>query len=625
MIPVVSQFLSPLIGVATLRQAHVINSKVSNANRRITNNRDTLRNLQSDFLSYIDLTRSNFDQTYEAIKLNHAPLVGFGNKMATLQEHERSTELMVSMLPGLLRNDIRNQMAENRLLALTEKWRRTISDLTRSHLSIDLIPEKHLQQQLDRVSTTLKQSYHGLWRPVKKSASDYYRRSDILYARKGRDIMVTVPVPLESTTSMFELFYVHVMEVPLNGTTRNCSRIEGTKPILAVSKDGGQYYLTMTAEQFASCTQSEGIYRCKSVLAAYNKDTVSDCTYQVYMNNPKGIKASCGMSYSPNSLKTRIFNLEGQDRMLIVTDDPFWHKQCPGRDLERITGCNFCLPILECQCTYFGPSGWKIPPRLQHCKSAKEAQAESTLHVVNSQYIWEFEQAHKITSDAMTATKHLSNINIVDLNLSGYNNSWSNLVKRHAGFQTNLKAVISNVKKGEQSFIDKSDALQAHVHAQAIQAKSTFSWLPYVSLTWNAMTTMCLVFFAIKMHAFGMALTVLQHTVHVKSEPLSIQQYFSKISLCTDAQCALIPCEAYPIPGASPNVQMKIRTPTQELTFAFDPTEIDFRARKVILETIHENVIYEWHMYTPEFYVTNCTQAKNHTSTESIMLYLACV
>ncbi len=500
------------MGWVTVSAFNRMGRKLKAMNDMISTNTDGINHLQDDFLSFVNLSNARFENVWEGVRNNHALLEEVEGALTKVNVDLSTTEYIQNVLIGLVKDMAVNQQREQQILEVVAGWKRSVLALTQSKLSPELISPAMLQTSLDGIAKLMEDKYQKGWSLQKSVAASYYQRKDILFGRAGSTLYINIPVPLQSSASIYHLYRTHVWPVALNATTSNASMVQDVSDYIAVSTDNQRYYILLSNDDIAGCLNSDGVYKCSHINSAIHVD-VPSCTSAIWRNEPELIHKLCRTHYSPYALAEKVINIDGEDEVFITSNDEYWHETCIGYSSPRkVPGCNGCRVKLKCGCTLWG-SQWRIPAKITGCTDKDHPSSDVRLHAVNFQYLSMFDAPDKNKLDAASEFNKPPKIQLPDMKIK--EQKYENVVSKEKDFKLDLKSVVSNMVQHKESFKDKTDEIKSSAaFSSALEYEDTW-WMKYLLFSIIVTLAVGLVYLFVKHRQLGMAVLMLQNMSHV--------------------------------------------------------------------------------------------------------------
>jgi hypothetical protein len=233
-------------------------------------------------------------------------------------------------------------------------------------------------------------SVHPLYKVVHADMQWYYYNSlhTVLYTKDA--LYLTLNVPVASLETIYTLWQITVLNVPLNTKTARkydgYTRVEQLPWYLAVSESGSNF-IELFQDQVPLCKQADK-FDClqPQLINTANEPT---CAIALYLNNEDKMKQVCSHKYSTaNVTDTRVLRV-APSQYIISTMQTAYQAICPNRQVRTEELCAYCLLKAPCGCTInIGKQKLRVP--FSDCFQDGSVQI-TTKHTFNGGLAHEFD------------------------------------------------------------------------------------------------------------------------------------------------------------------------------------------------------------------------------------------
>ena len=518
-IPEIGVLAEQLFGVASTQSLLRIRRKVMALSQLVTNNEDAINKVQTQYLSLVNATQQQFHAVWTGIHQENELTKTLSSQLDSSNAYISTLEWLTQLQLSLQIDNLHNKELEDQVLDASRKWSRSIQLLNEGYLGVELIPPQTLQKNLDDVQNILETRYNKLWQLQTSKAADYYRRNDMTFALDKDTLLINVPIPLQSTGSLYNLYQIIKYPLAINESTSNSSLLSNTADFIGVSQDSQRYYVLMSHSDFNGCTKHNNVYRCPTVASSVHFDTKT-CTSSLWANDQENIHKLCQFSYSADSLEERVIALEGSSDLIISTNVTKWNELCIGQNSPReIDGCRNCRIKPRCGCSLWCDA-FRIPARLTGC----EPPSTNPLHL--RKFPVNFGLLSSFSSTALPNVNSKSQYTFTPIvkapDFKIHEKKLDNVVQIQTKFDQNLKAIARNVQKDQISFRAKSDAIHTaeELGSYNIGDISTFNYLDIIEILFSIFVIIGIIYLFWKYRILALSLAAIQSLKLIDSAPI---------------------------------------------------------------------------------------------------------
>ena len=158
----------------------------------------------------------------------------------------------------------------------------------------------HLLQEVGQTLQTISNSLLKLG-PFRLSHTEvgcYFHINHLTYQHVGDQLFIKMRIPLTATTTLFTVYQIHAVPIPLAANKQDRTIVEISKPYISISYDKN-FYMRLTESEYQFCTGTQ-LKRCNQALTM-QKTTNPDCFLALYNDHPKMISKLCNILLLPST------------------------------------------------------------------------------------------------------------------------------------------------------------------------------------------------------------------------------------------------------------------------------------------------------------------------------------
>ena len=326
-----------------------------------------------------------------------------------------------------------------------------VQTLLQGYLPYYFLPPDELGQTLQTISNSLLKL--GPFRLSHTEVRYYYHINDLTYQRVDDQLFIKMRIPLTATTTLFTVYQIHAVPIPLAANKQDRTIVEISKPYIAISYDK-IFYMRLTENEYQFCTGTQ-LKRCNQALTM-QETTNPDCLLALYNDHPKMISKLYNILFLPstNHSESHIITVSNNS-YLISSKDTHWIQTCPCGTPIQVSPCVLCIVKLPCVCALKGQSFF-IPPTLHNCDYSPKPVAR---HLVNLAALFHFyhetEKLFNVSSKTSFAKLIYPDIPHINILVKTYNDVVG--LPKH---KLSLAYIAKNLKNHKSLFADKVSKLQ---------------------------------------------------------------------------------------------------------------------------------------------------------------------
>ena len=250
----VGRFPKSLFGVSTEQDTNILLKHIEQVQQLTAVDHDQLGLLTENLQSYIIKSDKTAQLLQKAIQLNHQAF--------------NLTETLVSKKINEALNEVLN-------------WINILH--TYGSQYVDILVDT--LQDISDILPTL-----GSFQISHREIGYYYHLNDVTYQRVDDNLYVKIKIPLTTTTTLFTLYRMNAVPIPLGADRKERSIVEMSKPYIAISHDN-LFYIMLSESEYHFCTGNQ-LKRCNQALSM-QETTHPDCALALFNEQPKLVSKLC--------------------------------------------------------------------------------------------------------------------------------------------------------------------------------------------------------------------------------------------------------------------------------------------------------------------------------------------
>ena len=324
------------------------NAEISSIQRnvyKLAANQDTLMHVVEESLSILNVSRMEIRENRQRINDLLMRIGSVEDKVINMSNHleqeirESRTIVVLFSRLNTLRGELK--LALSRSMYFYVHFQIQIQAVAMQKLSPTTIPAERLRNMLLKIKDKLPQTV-GLPRDPRAHLFDYYKLLSCIPIFDGKQIIISIRVPLVEYSQQFDIFRAYSLPMPLLGRTRVDKE---DKKLLAYYKllaynliiwqstliDHSIFYLTGT--QVKDCVQS-GLQICNVKSPIRNANVGLNCLLSNFNQDKVHVKKLCNVWIHQTTLPTAFYL--SNDVYLVILDKPtVFHLSCKKEESGR--------------------------------------------------------------------------------------------------------------------------------------------------------------------------------------------------------------------------------------------------------------------------------------------------
>jgi hypothetical protein len=341
------------------QEKELSNFRIKNANAlatemvRVKDNSNNINNLRADML------REQQDHQALANKMD--------NDLAIMSKYlDYMTEMNMQKAVYTAGIDI--------MIKRIDEFTVAIRTLTTGYLHEMLVEPGDVQKILDQLTIDINTKYGGMFEITNTNVAFYYSLRDLVYARKGHDLMIMIKVPIQHTGGPLKVYRMDTFPVYRSHKHHGRTLIVDLPDYFAVSPHI-DFYTEFDASFYETC-RGEALKTCGSQVSMQRQASkVMSCAAALFYGDSKRIMEACTIKYIDRPPDPyRAVALSNGNYLIVGGDhkvDDDWKINCPGaassHSTRTIPSCTMCVVDVPCFCSLTGRSIY-IELKLTDCR-----------------------------------------------------------------------------------------------------------------------------------------------------------------------------------------------------------------------------------------------------------------
>lgn len=402
-----------------------------------------------------------------------------------------------------------------------DEFKTGITHLINGRLSPLLLQKSVLDSTLNDIQNILTSKYPGFY--LSQTSTDIYSASNFLYARNGTKIYLTVKIPISHYKEPLTVYTVTSLPVPINSTDAHATQLLDMPECLILTSNQ-QFYTTISLTQLAMCKGNK-IKHCSFNLAL-TPVTTESCILALYLNIKEKVKTLCDFRFVHNIIKSKIIELNPSSIILYQT--PLLSMEC-GKEHKMLTGCDFCILKVPCQCS-FTTNSFYFAPRLTLCHN--RSQDVTKLHPVNLALMQHF-FGNSETEHIFADTIFKKPVNMSIPHFKFYNHDMNKLMADDKQSHLSLSKMADAAKRDAKIFQSLAEPLLDGEIAINSQWPDLNAILILITMTTTAASVVLLIWTFLKIKTLSAAVLALQLAKRVDALPSTLPSFIYKSQTIT--------------------------------------------------------------------------------------------
>ena len=270
------------------------------------------------------------------------------NISMTLDRQYRSNQLEVLQIVATLEGIMQSSKQAN-FLTNINFVAQSLRLLSTGRLSPDLISAEQLSDAIHDLDSYISKEVQGA-RVAIKDVQYYFGQNIPMYTYTDTHIYVTVNIIISVTDSLFDLYKVNIMEIPLdtNATnTKGTTFLKTNIDFLAVSKDG-QTFLELTNNDMLTC-RGDNIKFCPNIIPRFETQDPS-CLVALFLEIDFNVHTLCNFKVKPEATPQNNIITISDDEMLITSNQDHYSISCFDKKIINYKASALFIVGLPCNC-----------------------------------------------------------------------------------------------------------------------------------------------------------------------------------------------------------------------------------------------------------------------------------
>ena len=221
--------------------------------------------------------------------------------------------------------------------------------LSTGRLSPDLVSAEQLSDAIHDLDSYISKEVPGA-RVAIRDVQYYFGQNIPMYTYTDTHIYVTINIIISVTESLFDLYKVNIMEIPLdtNATNTKGTTFLKTKiAFLAVSKSG-QTFLELTNNDMLTC-RGDNIKFCPNIIPRFEIEDPS-CLVALFLEKDFNVHTLCNFKVKPEATPENYVMTISDDEMLITSNQEYYTISCFDKKIQRYKASALFVIGLPCNC-----------------------------------------------------------------------------------------------------------------------------------------------------------------------------------------------------------------------------------------------------------------------------------
>ena len=444
-----------------------------------------------------------------------------------LQQNTQKLESEFQTMLSLLSQQVQSSSHINHEL---DELKIGVTDLVNGKLSPLLLPQSVLNSTIVDIQTILHRKYTG-FHLNQASPASIYADSNFLYSRNGKNLYITIKLPISHFQEPLHVFNVISLPVPVNSTSKHATHLLNLPENLILTSNQ-QFYTTISDKQFTKC-KGRSVRQCSFNLALIPVTTES-CVLALYINSKAKVQSLCDFRFVDNVLESKI--IEVIPNFLILYHTPLLSMEC-GREQKMIKGCDFCIINLPCQCTIL-TTEFYLAPRLASCHNhTKEVTMLHPVNLILLQHFFSTGIVENVFAD--TAFSNPINVSIPKFNF--FQHDISNILVDDKKSHLSLAKMAESAKKNATIFRSLAEPLLDGDISIQRDWPDFNAMLIFICMTTTVVSIIIMTMTCIKLRRLAQAVLILQQCHHVKALPTTLPSFIYSYKSQNIAEASTLP------------------------------------------------------------------------------------
>ena len=295
LLPIVGKALSFLFGTLSEADIDAIRSNVI----KLAQGQEKLRHVVEGSLTILKTTQGQTVNNTKAINDVIEGLADLSEASHNLSEEVREMQYYTEVYTMLDRAATEAQSLIDMARDSSQNLKLQLNMLSLGHLSPSVISPNELRKLLGDVKGQLSSQFKFPFDP-RKDIWTFYKTLTCTTLMEGGQLIVVISIPLLDNVGAFEVFRIHNMALPLNGSnqTNVLARFSLEASAIAVNKRR-THFAALSASELRDCSDPLKTY-CTFKSPVYSIVSTEMCVIQVFLGHQDGITKLCKTVIQPN-------------------------------------------------------------------------------------------------------------------------------------------------------------------------------------------------------------------------------------------------------------------------------------------------------------------------------------
>jgi hypothetical protein len=442
LLPFLGQISKGLFGTATTEDLKVLQDHMMAMVKEQNKVVHAFTHDKHQMSSYMTSVNNRLSIAMEGVKENRALLEQINDEISkSLTTLDNGWATMINLIISYSNsaNEIRHVMSDVYL---------GVQDLARFRLSPMLIPVDTISESLQQIKHHLHKRFPG-FHVVHKDPNFYYNMKTVRYSRSKNSIFVTLKMPVSSSKSLFNLFQVYSVPVPLNESTGHATKLMEYPPYVALTENR-KVYIEIDHSQYLQC-QGRQVKHCPHALPQQSTSSLT-CVTAILLQQHARVREICDFRFMLNGTIPMAIELEAGK--FIISQVKSIRIVCDN-EISLRPGCQYCIIHVPCQC-HLQADSLQFPPRISKC--VNETTDITMVYPVNLALLQQFFAPNELNNISGDSFFHNPlQFQIPEFKLFKHN--FSDLVAADAKAHLSLKRMATAAKASEKIYQTMADPM----------------------------------------------------------------------------------------------------------------------------------------------------------------------
>ena len=363
-----------VFGLATEHDMKILASHIIRLERKGQFSTSNFQHLQGELQSLSKVVNISSQAAMLAVKENHKTIVQIALQLDELIKQWHTTTKIIDHIHQVqattlvtLQKVITSMSQLNRWDTLVYSRIQAINQLHQGYLPVHLIEPQTLSKVLTTIGASLKNNHphYQLTYDPSISIHPYYHFRKTTFLATSKYIYIKLKIPISPTTPLFQLYKVNTLPIPtpVHLPGNRPTQITGTADYFAVNPTN-KLYAELSSQTYSLCSKTT-VINCHTTIPLINLDTPS-CTTALFTANIHQVHQLCTSTLVAHKQNDIVVPL-GEGKIFVATNMTSWSITCGTNIPKPVTGCQFCIYTLPCDCA-LQINTIVVPPSLNNCE-----------------------------------------------------------------------------------------------------------------------------------------------------------------------------------------------------------------------------------------------------------------